>query len=205
MDCGTHLDNSDFVRLVWCVISWFGSFLAIAKKSLIYHHHPSRRIFSLKCCKSVSVVWNLVCNDIKLWWNPNVKINIVSILTIALHFLQMYLQFRCGKTTNLEMIRWSVSHQNGDHITRIHNIMCQCYKFWVMAIILINDWSADRLRFHRFTTPNSTYIVNSTYVLIVHIKTHFSKYSSCMMSFWEYIFDIYASTFAYYQAKKSWN
>ena len=153
MDCGTHLDNSDFVRLVWCVISWFGSFLAIAKKSLIYHHHPSRRIFSLKCCKSVSVVWNLVCTHIKLW-NPNVKINIVSILTIALHFLQMYLQFRCGKTTNLEMIRWSVSHQNGDHITRIHNIMCQCYKFWVMAIILINGWSADRLQFHRLMTPS---------------------------------------------------
>ena len=101
------------------------------------------------------------------------------------------LQFRCGKTTNLEMIRWSVSHQNGDHITRIHNIIYQCYKYWVMAIILINDWSADRLRFHRFTTPNSTYIVNSTYVLIVHIKTHFSKYSSCMMSFWEYVFDTY--------------
>ena len=153
MDCWTHLDNSEIVRLVWCVISWFGSFLAIAKKSLIYHHHPSRRIFSLKCCNSVSVVWNLVCTHTKLW-NPNVKINIVSILTIAVHFLQMYLQFRCHKTTNLEMICWSVSHQNGDHIPRIHNNMYQCYKFWVMAIILINDWSADRLQFHCFTTPN---------------------------------------------------
>ena len=53
------------------------------------------------------------------------------------------------------MIRWSVSHQNSGHNP----------KFTTLYINVINsglwpstDWSADRLQFHRYTTPSIYYV-----------------------------------------------
>ena len=33
-------------------------------------------------------------------------------------------------------------------------LICQCYKFWVMAIILMTDWWTDHLQIRHFSIPN---------------------------------------------------